>query len=193
MDASKIQQLMNERFLFPYLDFFPKIHDSVFLASGSKIIGDVVIGEFSSVWYNCVIRGDVNYIRIGDLTNIQDCSMLHVTNNTFPLILGNKITVGHSVTLHGCTIKDLCLIGMNSTILDGAVIEENSMVAAGSVVRQGFVVPSKTLVAGVPAKIIRNLTDAEIEDINASAFRYKEYSEKTILSLNNYFVKSHEN
>lgn len=177
--------------LFPYLDTFPKLHSSVFLAPGSKIIGDVEILEYSSVWYNTVIRGDVNYIKIGSMTNIQDCSMLHVTNGKYPLIIGNKVTVGHSVTLHGSTLKDLCLIGMNATVLDGAVIEENSMVAAGAVVRPGFIVPSGKLVAGVPAKIVRDLTKEEIDEFELSAARYLQYTKNTIESFvkNNYPIE----
>ena len=116
--------------LFPYNDYFPIIHKYVFIASGSKIIGNVEIDENSSIWYNCVIRGDVNRIKIGKMTNIQDCSMLHVTNARFPLFIGDNVTIAHNVTLHGCTIKDSTLIGMGAIVLDGAVVEENSMVAA---------------------------------------------------------------
>lgn len=174
--------------LFPYKETFPNLHKSVFLASGTKIIGDVEIGEDSSVWYNTVIRGDVNYIRIGNTTNVQDCSMLHVTNGKFPLIIGSKVTIGHSVTLHGCVVNDLCLIGMGAVVLDGAVVEQNSVVAAGAVVRPGFIVPSGKLVAGVPAKVVRDLTEEEIKDIEASAQRYLEYTKIMIDSLvkNNY-------
>ncbi len=177
--------------LFPYNDTFPKLHSSVYLAPGSKIIGDVEILGYSSVWYNTVIRGDVNYIKIGAMTNIQDCSMLHVTNEEYPLIIGNKVTVGHSVTLHGSTLKDLCLIGMNSTVLDGAVVEENAMVAAGAVVRPGFIVPSGKLVAGVPAKIVRDLTKEEIDEFELSAARYIQYTKETIESFvkNNYPIE----
>lgn len=166
-----------ENHIFPYLDLTPKIEDSVYLAPGSKIIGDVNIGEYSSIWFNTVVRGDVNYITIGKMTNVQDLSMLHVTKGTHPLIIGDNVTIGHSVTLHGCTLKNNCFIGMGATILDGAVIEENSMVAAGALVKQNFVVPDGKLVAGVPAKIIRNLSNEEIENIQASAERYKRYSE----------------
>lgn len=169
--------------LFPYNDYFPKIHQSVFLASGAKIIGDVEIAENSSVWYNCVIRGDVNHIKIGKTTNVQDCSMLHVTNAKFPLFIGNKVTIGHNVTLHGCTINEAALIGMGAIILDGAIVEENSMVAAGSVVKPGFIVPTRKLVAGVPAKVIRDLTIEEIEDLTNSAYRYYDYTITTINSL----------
>jgi carbonic anhydrase/acetyltransferase-like protein (isoleucine patch superfamily) len=113
--------------------------------------------------------------------------MLHVTNGKFPLNIGNKVTIGHSVTLHGCTLKDLCLIGMGAVVLDGAIIEEKAMVAAGAVITPGFIVPSGKLAAGVPAKIIRDLTDAEIQDFENSAKRYKKYTELTIESLNKSF------
>ncbi len=187
MDASEIQRKLDEEIkLFPYLGKFPKLAEGVFLASGVKIIGDVEIGENSSVWYNTVIRGDVHYIRIGTMTNVQDCSMLHVTNGRFPLNIGNKVTIGHSVTLHGCTIKDLCLIGMGAVILDGAVVEEKAIVAAGAVVKPSFVVPSGKLVAGVPAKVVRDLTTAELEEFEKSAKRYKKYTDITIDSLKNF-------
>ena len=163
--------------IFSYLNLTPKIDASVFLASGSKIVGDVAIGEGSSIWFNTVVRGDVNYITIGKMTNVQDLSMLHVTKNTHPLVIGNNVTIGHSVTLHGCTLKDNCFIGMGATILDGAVIEPSAMVAAGALVKQNFIVPTGKLVAGVPAKIIRNLSEEEITNIQASAERYKKYAE----------------
>jgi carbonic anhydrase/acetyltransferase-like protein (isoleucine patch superfamily) len=186
MDAPKISRLSyqdNEIKLFPYLDLFPDIHPTVFLASGVKIVGDVKIGEGSSVWYNTVIRGDVHYVKIGDMTNIQDCSMLHVTNGRYPLNIGSKVTIGHSVKLHGCTLQDLCFIGIGAIVLDGAVIETNSMVAAGAVVKPNFIVPAGKLVAGVPARIVRDLSIEEINDFEKSALRYKKYSEITIDSL----------
>lgn len=169
--------------LFPYGDLFPKVNETVFLAPGSKIVGDVKIDEDSSVWYNCVVRGDVNFVRIGKMTNIQDLSMLHVTNGKFPLIIGNKVTVGHSVTLHGCVLKDLCLIGMGAVVLDGVVIEEKSMVAAGAVVRPGFIVPTGKLAAGVPARIVRDLSEKELEEFEISANRYVAYTKTTVDSL----------
>ncbi len=183
MDTPEIHRIIPENKLFPYLNYYPEIHQSVFMASGVKIIGNVQIGEYSSVWYNTVIRGDVHYISIGKLTNIQDCSMLHVTNGRFPLKIGNKVTIGHSVTLHGCTLKDLCLIGMGAVILDDAVVEENSMVAAGAVVTPGFKITSGKLAAGVPARIMRDLTNTEIRDIAESAERYRKYTELTVESL----------
>lgn len=183
----KLYEIGKEIKLFPYVDSFPKLDDTVFIASGAKIIGDVQIGKDSSVWYNTVIRGDVHYIKIGSMTNIQDNSMLHVTNGKFPLIIGSKATIGHSVTLHGCTLKDLCLIGMGAIILDGAIVETESMVAAGTVIKPGFVVPSGKLVAGVPGKVVRDLTKEEIEDFEASAKRYAEYTRLTVNSLIKFF------
>ena len=150
----------------------PIIHNSTFIADDAVIIGDVKIGKQSSVWYKTVIRGDVNYIRIGDATNIQDSSVLHVTGDTHPLIVGNEVTVGHSVILHGCTVMDRVLVGMGSIVLDGAVLEENSFVAAGSVVSPGTIVPSGKLVKGIPAKVTRNLTRNEIKEIIASSEKY---------------------
>ncbi len=181
---------MKEQQIFPYNNSLPKLDETVFLASGVKIIGDVEIGEHSSVWYNSVIRGDVHYIKIGAYTNIQDCSMLHVTNGEFPLNIGNKVTIGHSVKLHGCTLNDLCLIGIGAVLLDGSIVEENAMVAAGAVVRPGFIVPSGKLAAGVPAKIIRDLTEEEVEEFETSAERYVDYTKTTIESLNKMEIES---
>ena len=183
MESAFVQRLKDELKILPYKGIYPKFGSNVFLASGVKIIGNVEIGNNSSVWYNSVIRGDVHYIKIGESTNIQDCSMLHVTNGKFPLNVGNKITIGHSVSLHGCTLQDLCLIGIGAIVLDGAVVESNSIVAAGALVKQHFVVPSGKLVAGVPAKVIRDLTAEEIKDIEAGAHRYVDYAKITQKSL----------
>jgi carbonic anhydrase/acetyltransferase-like protein (isoleucine patch superfamily) len=161
--------------IIPYADIMPTVDETVFVAHGAVILGDVHIGKDSSVWFNVVIRGDVHQIRIGERTNVQDLSMLHVTCNKHPLTIGNGVTIGHCVMLHGCTVEDYCLIGMNATILDGAVIGHHSMVAAGAVVREGFVVPPRTLVAGVPAKIVRELSDAECEKLEQSAQNYIDY------------------
>jgi carbonic anhydrase/acetyltransferase-like protein (isoleucine patch superfamily) len=190
LDSAEVHQLNNDDYLFPYLDYYPKLGDNVFIAPGVKIIGNVEIGNKSSIWYNTVIRGDVHYIKIGEYTNVQDCSMLHVTNGKYPLNIGSKVTIGHSVTLHGCTIMDLCLIGIGAIVLDGAVIESNSLVAAGALVKQDFVVPSGKLVAGVPAKVIRNLTNTEIEEFEASAIRYRDYSVLSTKSLSEHKSKS---
>jgi len=158
-----------------YAGIEPTIQETVFIADGAVILGDVHIGKDSSVWFNVVIRGDVHEIRIGERTNIQDLSMLHVTYNKHPLHIGDGVTIGHCAMLHGCTIEDYALIGMNATILDGAVIGHHSMIAAGAVVREGFVVPPGTLVAGVPAKIIRELSGAEQTKLEQSAQNYVDY------------------
>lgn len=159
----------------PYANIHPVIDPSVFIAHGAVILGDVVIGKDSSVWFNVVIRGDVHEIRIGERTNIQDLTMCHVTYNKHPLHIGNGVTVGHSAMLHGCTIEDYVLVGMNATVLDGAHIGHHSMIAAGAVVREGFTVPPGTLVAGVPAKIVRELTPEEMAKLEQSAQNYIDY------------------
>lgn len=161
--------------IITYKGISPKIHKSVFLCEGVRIIGDVEIEKNCSVWYNTVIRGDVHYIRIGEGTNIQDMSMLHVTNGKHPLVIGKQVSIAHSVTLHGATLKDKCLIGIGACILDGSTIGSHSLVAAGAVVREGFVVPEATLVAGVPAKIIRDLTEQEIKRVVDTAPNYIGY------------------
>lgn len=187
MATSSIQKIESRK-LYPYENLFPKVHKTVFLADGVRIVGDVEIGEYSSVWYNTVIRGDVNYVKIGNMTNVQDCSMLHVTNGKYPLNIGDMVTIGHSVNLHGCTLQNLCLIGIGAIVLDGAIVETNSIVAAGAVVKPGFIVPSGKLVAGVPAKVIRDLTEEEKKDLENSAFRYKKYSEISLESLKNFVI-----
>jgi len=158
--------------IISYKDRIPKLHPSVFVADGVKIIGDVEIGEDSGIWFNTVIRGDVNFIRIGSRTNIQDNSVLHVTTKTAPMQIGSNITIGHSAVLHGCTIDDYCLIGMGAIVMDRAHIHQNSMVAAGAIVLEGFEVPEGMLVAGIPAKVKRSLTEEEKQFIRQSAENY---------------------
>lgn len=157
----------------------PSIPESVLVLPGARLIGDVAVGEDSSIWYNVVARGDVNYIRIGSETNIQDGSVLHVTHETHPLVIGNLVTAGHAVRLHGCTIEDETLIGIGAIVLDGAVVERRSLVAAGALVPPGFKVPSGTLVAGVPAKVRRELRDDELRNFAEHARRYVEYARTT--------------
>lgn len=161
--------------IIAYKGLTPKIHPSAFLCEGVRIIGDVEIGKDASIWYNTVIRGDVHYVKIGEGTNVQDLSMLHVTNQKHPLIIGNHISIGHSVSLHGCTIDDHCLIGIGATVLDGAKINKHCLVAAGTLVKEGFEVPEGTMIAGVPGKIIRELTDEQIEKIKRNADNYIKY------------------
>src|SRR5205823_12098750 len=141
----------------------PEVHPSCFLADGAKIIGDVVLEENVSVWFNVVIRGDVERIRIGKNSNIQDNAVIHVTHFANPTKIGENVTVGHGAILHGCTVGDGALIGMNAVVLDRAVIGEGALVAAGAVVTPHTHVPPKMLAAGVPAKVIRHLSDAEEE------------------------------
>ena len=161
--------------IIPYQNISPTLGKNLFLAPNATIIGDVHLGDDCSVWFNTVIRGDVNYIRIGARTNIQDLCMCHVTFERWPLLLGEGVTVGHSAVLHGCVIKDYCLIGLGARILDGAQVGPYALVAAGSVVREGFIVPEKTLVAGNPATVKRPLREEEIANLIASAQRYVRY------------------
>jgi carbonic anhydrase/acetyltransferase-like protein (isoleucine patch superfamily) len=154
----------------------PKIHETVFMVESATVIGDTEIGELSSLWFNAVVRGDVNYIRIGERTNVQDNSVLHVTHDTCPLVIGSNVTIGHSVTLHGCTVEDNCLIGMGAIVLDKAVIGEGSLVAAGSLVTEGMKVEPGSLVMGLPAKIVRKLSDSERAGILESAENYIGYA-----------------
>jgi gamma-carbonic anhydrase len=153
----------------------PKIAKSAYVDPQAVVIGDVTIGEDSSVWPCAVIRGDVHYIRIGARTNIQDGSVLHVMRDTHPLILGDDVTVGHAVVLHGCTIESRCLIGMGSVILNGAKIGTGSIVAAGTLVPEGIEVPPGSLFMGHPGKFRRSLTADDQTSIDRYAERYVEY------------------
>ncbi len=168
--------------ILTYKEIKPQIEKSVFIAHSADIIGDVSIGENSSVWFGCVIRGDVNYIKIGKNTNIQDLSMIHVTHYTkddksdgHPTYIGDNVTIGHKVMLHGCTIGDATLIGMNSTILDGAVIGKESIVGAGSLITQNKIFPPRSLIVGSPAKVIRELKEEEIISLYKSAYNYIDF------------------
>lgn len=161
--------------LHKYKDTYPTLGSNCFIENSAQVIGDVVFGDDCSVWYNAVIRGDVNYIRIGNRTNIQDAAVLHVSNKTHPLVIENDVTIGHGAIIHGCTVKSYSLIGMGAKLLDGCVIEPYSLVAAGSLVRQDFTVPSRHLVAGVPAKVIRELSDEDCRGLADSAQHYVDY------------------
>jgi len=163
--------------LLDYKGKLPKLGERVFIAEGAKIIGDVEIGDHSSVWFNTVIRGDVHYIRIGKHTNIQDLSILHVMKDQYPLILHDYVTVGHGVMLHGCEIASHCLIGMRATILNNAKIGAHSIVAAGAVVTERAEMPERSLIMGMPAKVKRALTDDEVAHIDQYAQRYYQYKE----------------
>ncbi len=144
----------------------PKIHETAFIAENAIIIGDVEIGAESSVWYGSILRGDVNYIRIGARTNIQDASVIHVSSKTHPTVLEDEITLGHRVTLHGCFIETGCLIGIGAIILDGVRVGKNSLVAAGSLLTPNTRIPPRSLVMGSPAKVRRELREDEIKDLD---------------------------
>jgi carbonic anhydrase/acetyltransferase-like protein (isoleucine patch superfamily) len=155
----------------------PQIAETAFIHEMATVIGDVHIGEHSSIWPGAVLRGDLYYIRVGRYTNIQDGSILHVRSGQCPVSVGDYVTVGHNVILHGCTVKDRCLIGMGAIVLDDAVIGEQALVAAGAVVQQGQIVPPRTLVAGIPAKVKRELSDEEIEHMQMAWKNYLELKE----------------
>jgi gamma-carbonic anhydrase len=158
-----------------YRGKMPQVAALAYIDEAATLIGDIQIGEDSSVWPGVVIRGDVHYIRIGARTNIQDGSVLHVMRDEHPLVLGDNVTIGHGVILHGCTIESRCLIGMGSIILNGAKIETGSIVAAGTLVTEGMIVPAGSLVMGHPGKVKRKLTDEDQRSINDYAQRYVEY------------------
>ena len=162
----------------------PQIAKDVFIAQSADIIGNVQIGQDSSIWFGVVIRGDVNSIKIGKNTSIQDLSMVHVTHNSkenindgFPTYIGDNVTIGHRVMLHGCTIGNACLIGMSATILDGAIIGQESLVGAGSLVTQHKIFPPRSLIMGSPAKVIRELSDEEVESLYKSAENYVKFKD----------------
>jgi carbonic anhydrase/acetyltransferase-like protein (isoleucine patch superfamily) len=151
--------------ILPHHGKTPVIPASVYLAPTATVIGDVVLGEHASLWFNVVVRGDVNFIRIGDRTNIQDNSTIHVTVDTWPTLIGNDVVGGHNILLHGCTVNDRVLIGMGATIMDGAVIGEESIVGAGSLVPPGKRVPPRSLVMGRPSSVVRRVTDDEVKTL----------------------------
>lgn len=166
----------------PFKGMNPQIDPSAFIAETAVVIGDVTIGPESSIWYNVVARGDVNFIRIGARSNIQDLSMLHVTHKKHaedpgaPLVIGDDVTVGHSVTLHGCTIGNGAFIGMQAMVMDKAVVGEGALVGARALVTEGTIIPPYTLWVGAPAKYKRDLTPDEIVWLKRSAGNYVRYS-----------------
>ncbi|MBI3949425.1 MAG: gamma carbonic anhydrase family protein [Acidobacteria bacterium] len=161
----------------PFKGVHAKIAETAFVHEMATVIGDVHIGEHSSIWPGAVLRGDLYYIRVGRYTNIQDGSILHVITGKYPTIVGDYVTVGHNVILHGCTVKDRCLIGMGAIVLDDAVVGEQALVAAGSLVAMGQVVPPRTLVAGIPAKVKRELSEEEIQRMEEGCNHYLELKE----------------
>lgn len=165
--------------VFQYKEYIPKYNETNYIAPGAMLIGNVELSANVSVWHNCVLRGDVNSIKIGKNTNIQDLSMLHVTENT-DLIIGENVSVGHSVTLHGCHIEKHCLIGMGTTILDNVYISKDSIVAAGSVVPPNKKFEPGVMIMGAPAKVVRKLTDQELHFVRNHYKSYLNYKEDFI-------------
>jgi carbonic anhydrase/acetyltransferase-like protein (isoleucine patch superfamily) len=149
----------------------PTLGEAVYIARGAVVLGDVTLGDRASVWYNAVLRGDINRIVVGADSNIQDNAVLHLADD-YPCVIGDRVTVGHGAIVHACTVEDECLIGMGATILDGAVIGKNSIVGANSLVLQRSVIPPGSLVLGSPAKVVRPLTDEEIAKLPAMAEKY---------------------
>ena len=160
-----------------YQGIWPKLGARVYVDASAQVIGDVELGDHSSVWMNAVVRGDVNSIRIGAYTNIQDLCVVHVFKGTHATELQDHVTVGHSVTLHGCRIDAWCLIGMGASILNGAHVGAETIVAAGALVPEGMQIPPRSLVMGVPAKVRRPLSDDEARDLRQYAQNYYEYKE----------------
>jgi carbonic anhydrase/acetyltransferase-like protein (isoleucine patch superfamily) len=159
-----------------YLGIRPTFDETNFIANSADVIGDVRLGAQASVWYQSVVRGDVNWIRLGARTNVQDGAVLHVTHGTAPLRLGDDVTVGHGVILHGCTIRDRVLIGMGALVMDHAVIGSDSIVGARALVTQRMEVPPRSLVLGSPARVVRALTDDEVASIRSYSENYVRYS-----------------
>ncbi len=172
--------------LHTYNKIKPTIGKDVFIANSAEIIGEVSIGDDSSVWFGSIIRGDVNYIKIGKRVNIQDLSMIHVTHASLdnpegnPAIIEDDVTIGHKVMLHGCKIEKGSLVGMSATILDGAIIGKESIVGANSLVTRDKVFPPRSLIVGSPAKVIRTLSEDEVKELYASASRYVDYKNSYI-------------
>jgi carbonic anhydrase/acetyltransferase-like protein (isoleucine patch superfamily) len=153
----------------------PRVHVTAFVDVSAQIIGDVEIGESSGVWMNAVLRGDVNAIRLGARSNVQDGAIVHVMSGTHPTAIGNEVTIGHGAIVHGCTLHDRILVGMGAILLNGVEIGDDAIVAAGTLLPEGMRVPTRSLVMGSPGKVRRNLSDLEIASIREYANRYVTY------------------
>ena len=161
--------------LRPYRGQMPRVHPTAFIDASAQVIGDVEIGEDSSIWMCVVMRGDVNRIRIGRRSNVQDSTVVHVMKDTHPTQIGDDVTIGHGAIVHGCTIEDRCLIGMGAILLNGVTVGSGSIVAAGSLLPEGTQVPPRSLVMGSPGKVRRTLSDADLGEIQMYADRYVAY------------------
>ncbi len=160
----------------PFLNAHPRFDESNFIAPTAVVIGDVTLGPGASVWFHTTIRGDVNWIRIGEASNVQDNSVIHVTHGTAPTDIGARVTIGHRAIIHGCTIEDHVLIGMGAVVMDHAVVGRDSIVGAGALVTTGMKIPPRSMVLGVPARVVRSLTDEEVASIGQYATNYLRYS-----------------
>lgn len=158
--------------LFPFKGNLPAVAGDAFIAPSANVIGDVVIGKGSSIWFNCVLRGDVSYIRIGERSNIQDGTVIHVSNGTHPTIIGDDVLVGHNCMIHGCTLENGSFVGMGATVMDGSVVETGGMVAAGALVTPNKRVAAGELWGGSPAKLLRSLSDEEMGSLMSGAQHY---------------------
>ena len=158
-----------------YRGVSPRVHSSAYVDESAQVIGDVEIGEASSVWMNAVVRGDVHYIRVGRRSNIQDGTVVHVMNGTHPTTIGDDVTIGHAAVVHGCMLADRILVGMGAILLNGATVGEDCIVAAGTLLTEGIKIPPRSLVMGSPGKVKRALTDAEVASILEYSERYVGY------------------
>lgn len=160
----------------PFRGKHPQIHPTAFIEESAQVIGDVTVGEHSSIWFGATVRGDVFHIRIGNRTNVQDGTVIHVSNGTHATILEDEVTIGHNVTLHGCYVERGCLIGIGAIVMDGCRVGEKSLVAAGALLSPGTIIPPRSLVMGVPARVKRELTDKEAADLDVFWKNYVEYT-----------------
>lgn len=162
--------------LFPYQGHTPQVDPSAYVQSTARVVGDVVIGPQSSVWFQVVIRGDVNFVRIGTRSNVQDLSVIHVTRDRWPTLIGDDVTIGHRAVVHGCTVGNRCLIGIGAIVMDGVEIEDDCLIAAGSLVTPRTRIPAGHLALGQPAKPVRELRIDELEYLKRSAANYVTYA-----------------
>ena len=159
-----------------YQGHHPTIPSTCYVDASAQVVGDVVLGEHSSIWFNAVVRGDVNRIRIGTGSNVQDCAVLHGMKDLYPVLIGDGVTIGHNATVHGCTLEDDVLVGIGAIVLNGAHIGAGSIIAAGALVPERTIIPPRSLVAGVPGKVRRTLDDAGVESIRQYARNYLGYT-----------------
>ncbi|MDV6236937.1 gamma carbonic anhydrase family protein [Leptospira ellisii] len=163
--------------ILEYMGKKPQIHETVFLAPGSQVVGDVTIGKNSSIWFQTLVRGDVNYIRIGENVNIQDLTVIHVARDVYPVEIGNNVSIGHRATIHGCKLKDNSFVGMCATLMDDVEVGEFAFIGAGALVTPGKKIPPGVLVMGSPGKIVRDITEKEREIITRTTGNYIKYKE----------------